>query len=185
MTVAIAIDFENVYKFDSVSEDWKKSTFRPEVMKGEKVPLIVEIGSEAHELLPNVYNLAFGPRGPKGRIDDKALLTYKDYSKVFSTILFTGLTYLNINNGHFIGIDGSNNARAFLYYRIIQKNFDYLDHYFNIYGLKYYVRITRFGKRQYDNPFDFEDVLPSPARIQKGGRTSVDLMYNYFIFNRK
>jgi hypothetical protein len=26
--------------------------------------------------------------------------------------------------------------------------------------LKYYVRISRFGKTQYDNPFDFNDVVP-------------------------
>lgn len=37
-----------------------------------------------------------------------------------------------------------------------------------MYGLKYYVRITRFEKNQYENPFDFGDIQPYPNRIHKG-----------------
>jgi hypothetical protein len=54
-----------------------------------------------------------------------------------------------------------------------------------MYGLKYYVRITRFGKTRYDNPFDFGDVRPYPERIQKAIKVSPGGMYNYFIFNAK
>jgi hypothetical protein len=57
--------------------------------------------------------------------------------------------------------------------------------YFEIFGLKYYVRMTRFGKRQYDNPFDFADVLPSPEKIIKNMRIRLEWLYNYFIFKLK
>ncbi|MES1249048.1 MAG: hypothetical protein ABUL46_00110 [Chitinophaga rupis] len=185
MAIAVKIDFDNLYKVETISEDLKISTFQTELADGSFVPLKVEISNEAHELLPNVYNLAFGPMNQKGQIDDKAQLTHKDYSKVFSTILLNGLTYLDNNKKNYLGIDGSDNARAYLYYMFLQRNYNYLDKFFNIYGLKYYVRITRFGKTQYDNPFDFEDVRPYPDRIQKGTKLPPELMYNYFIFNSK
>ncbi len=54
-----------------------------------------------------------------------------------------------------------------------------------MYGLKYYVRVTRFGKTQYDNPFDFEDVQPMTARILRDQFIRPDFMYNYFIFRLK
>ena len=132
-----------------------------------------------------MYNFAFGPPNQKGQIDDKAQLRHKDYSKVFSTILLAALTYLNRHKNHYLGIDGSDNSRAYMYYRILQLNYPYLDRYFKMFGLKYYVRITRFGKTQYDNPFDFDDIQPYPDRIQKGVRIHPKLMYNYFIFNLK
>jgi hypothetical protein len=44
----------------------------------------------------------------EGEIDDKAELHHKDYSKVFSSILLTGFTYLKNNRDHYLGIDGSN-----------------------------------------------------------------------------
>jgi hypothetical protein len=145
----------------------------------------VEISNETHELLPDVYNLAFGPLDAKGRINDKAELPHKDYSKVFSTILFEAWTYLKKNKDHYIGIDGSDNSRAYLYHMFIQRNYLYLNNYFNIYGIKYYVRITRFGKTQYDNPFDFSDIQTYPERIEHRVKIHLHLMYNYFIFNLK
>ena len=132
MAVAVKLDFDNPYNIEPVSEDLRISTFRTELQDGTQIPLKVEVSSEPHELLPNVFNLAFGPTNDKGKIDDKAELSHKDYSKVFSSILLTGLTYLANNKNHYLGIDGSNNARAYLYYRFLQKNFDYLDKFFKI-----------------------------------------------------
>jgi len=185
MSVAVKMDFDNSYHLDSVTEDLRMSVFRTELQDGTEIPLKVEINKEPHELLPDVFNLAFGPINDKGKMDDKAELSHKNYSKVFSSILLTGLTYLASNREHYIGIDGSNNARAYLYYRFLQKNFDYLDKFFNMYGLKYYVRISRFGKSQYDNPFDFKDILPGIDKIEKSMRLNPEFMYNYFIFNLK
>ena len=61
MAIAVKIDFDNLYEIDTISEDLKISTFQTELTDGTFVPLKVEISNEAHELLPNVYNLAFGP----------------------------------------------------------------------------------------------------------------------------
>jgi hypothetical protein len=50
-----------------------------------------------------------------------------------------------------------------------------------MFGIKYYVRITRYGKTQYDNPFDFEDIQPYPDRIVKTTEWP-EHMYNYYTF---
>ncbi|MFT3827480.1 MAG: hypothetical protein QM731_26395 [Chitinophagaceae bacterium] len=185
MSVPVKIDFDTLYDIDNISTDLKYSSFTTPLNDGKAVPLVVKISNNTHALLPNVYNLSFGPLNAKGKIDDKAELKHINYSKVFSTILFSALAYLQTNPDHYLGIDGSDNARAYFYYRALQRNFSYLDKHFRMYGVKYYVRITRFGKTQYDNPFDFEDIIPYPFRIRKGSQISQDQMYNYFIFNLK
>ena len=182
---AVNIDLSNTYDIETITGDLKESTFKTELKDGSSAVLKIEISNESHELMPEVYNLAFGPLNAFGRIDDKAELPHKDYSKMFSTIILEALTYLRENNGHYIGIDGSDIRRAYLYTRFIQSNYDYLTGYFNILGLKYYVRINRFGKTQYQNPFDFEDILVSPQKIEKTEKINVDTLYNYFIFNLK
>lgn len=185
MAVPLKIDFDSLYEIENISPDLKFSSFNTMLDNGNKVPLVVKISNQSHALLPNVYNLSFGPLNAKGKIDDKAELTHGNYSKVFSTILFSALAYLKNNPDHYLGIDGSDNARAYFYYRALQRNFNFLDRHFRMWGIKYYVRITRFGKTQYDNPFDFEDIMPYPFRITRGALISQDHMYNYFIFNLK
>ncbi len=120
MAVAVTIDFNNTYEIEPVSDDLRVSTFNTEIAGGEEIPLQVEISSSAHELLPTVFNLAFGPINEKGKIDDKAEIAHADYSKVFSSILLAALTYLTDHPDQYLGIDGSNNARAYLYYRFLQ-----------------------------------------------------------------
>jgi hypothetical protein len=185
MAISVKIDFDAVYDINTPSDEITLANFEAELEDGTKKKLIVEISSEAHELMPNVYNLAFGPENERGEIDDKAQLKHKDYSKVFSTILLHAQAYLILHPNRYLGIDGSNNSRAILYYRFMLNNFDYLNKYFSMGALKYYVRITRFGKLQYDNPFDFEDILPSLVKITKDSPRRMDLMYNYFIFSKK
>jgi len=185
MAISPKIDFQNLYEPESVSSDWKLSSFNSELDNGRTLPIIVKISGQPHELLPNVYNLSFGPLNKQGKIDDRAELTHKSYSKVFSTILFFAFAYLKKNSGHYLGIDGSDNQRAYFYYRTLQRNYEFLDKRFLMYGIKYFVRITRFGKTQYDNPFDFEDIVPYPFKIEKGIPVSQDHMYNYFIFTLK
>ncbi|WP_315819307.1 DUF6934 family protein [Paraflavitalea speifideaquila] len=120
MAASLKIDFNNLYEIDNISHDLKVSTFNTKLNNGQALPLIVKISNQSHALLPNVYNLSFGPQNAKGKIDDKAELTHSDYSKVFSTILFSALAYLKTNPGHYLGIDGSNNARAYFYYRALK-----------------------------------------------------------------
>jgi hypothetical protein len=185
MAIAVKLDFDNTYEIEPLSPDFRISRFTSYLEDGSSIPLQIEISDQPHALYPSVFNLAFGPTNSKGEIDDKAEIAHKDYSKVFSSILMAGLTYLSNNQNQYLGIDGSNNARAYLYYRFLQKNFVYLDQYFEIYGLKYYVRISRFGKNQYDNPFDFNDVMPKTHRLEKGMAMMSNLLYNYFIFRLK
>jgi hypothetical protein len=183
--VAVKINFENVYDFDEVSPDLKIGTFQTELEDGTTIPLRVEIDTTPHKLLPDVYNLAFGPLNAEGEIDDKIQLQHDDYSKVFSTILFNALGYLTENPTHYLGIDGSDIRRAIMYYRFVKSNYEYLNEFFIIKGLKYYVRISRLGKHDYDDPFDFEDVFTYPHEILRNERMTVDKLYNYFIFTKK
>jgi len=184
MSRRVTIDFENTIGFDALSKDLKTANFKTMLEDGNPVNLKIEISNEEHELMPNMYNLAFGPIDVKGKIDDRAQLTHKDYSAVFSTILLAALGYLNKNQGHSIGVDGSNNSRAYLYWRYLQHNYEYLSHYFEFFGIKYYVRISRFGKLQYDNPFDFADIIPASIPIYKTDQWP-EPMFNYFIFGLK
>ena len=185
MAISAKIDFDNIYTIKPVEGDFKTNSFKTELAGGMLADMHVEVSSEPHELFANVYNLVFGPLDKNGRIDDSIKLTHADYSKVFSTILFDARTWLLRNPNYYIGIDGSSNARAYLYYRFIQRNYDYLNTYFNMYGVKYYVRITRFGKKQYDNPFDFADIHPYGEKLEKDMIPQAEFMYNYFFFNLK
>jgi hypothetical protein len=184
MAIGVKIDFDNTYDFNDISEDLRVAGFSTRLQDNTVTELKIEISNEAHDLLPQVYNLAFGPVDQKGGIDDRAELPHQDYSKVFSTILLAALNYLTNNPGHYLGIDGSDNLRAWYYWRFLQRNYDYLDQHFEMFGIKYYVRISRFGKAQYENPFDFDDIMPYPDRIYKTLQWP-KLMYNYFIFKLK
>ena len=88
------------------------------------------------------------------------------------------------NADKFPGIDGSNNARAYLYYRCIQNNFDYLTKYLNIYGVNYYLRILRKLKDEDEYPpLDEDDILAMPQPIHKNVFVRHEKLHNYFIFN--
>ena len=185
MVLKSKIDFSNRYEVTHLSNDLRVSQFNAILENDHSIPLQVGISAEEHELLEKVFNMSFGPLNAKGKIDDKVQLPHKDPSKTFSTILYTTLTYLSAYPSHGIGIDGSTNSRAFLYYRVLQQNFDYLNQRFKMYGLKYYVRISRLGKNQYDNPFDFWDIKSDPEKIRKGVKIPSDQMYNYLVLKLK
>jgi hypothetical protein len=89
MAIGVKLDFDRTYEFSEISENLREAFFSNEVRGGGAVDLKIEISNEAHELLPNVYNIAFGPLKKNGEIDDKAELSHHDYSNVFSTILTT------------------------------------------------------------------------------------------------
>jgi hypothetical protein len=185
MAARVKIDFENVYELVGITPDLKLGGFRTRLENGEEILLGIQVANNAHELLPNVYNLSFGPLDKRGKINDRAEITHTDYSRVFSTILLSAFTYLENNTNHFLGVDGSDNNRAYFYYRAMMRNFGYLDKIFNMYGVKYFVRISRLGKTQYDNPFDFEDIMPMLDKITSDNHISQFAMYNYFIFELK
>jgi hypothetical protein len=85
------------------------------------------------------------------------------------------------NPDKFLGIDGSNTAKAYMYYRCIQNNFDYLNSYFTIYGINYNVRILRDDGSDYEK----DDFLTLPKAIEKEEKIIPSRLYNYFIFKVK
>jgi hypothetical protein len=67
MAATLHIDFNNLYEIDNISTDLRFSTFKSSLNNGREIPLVVKISNETHALLPNVYNLAFGPLNRKAR----------------------------------------------------------------------------------------------------------------------
>jgi hypothetical protein len=82
MAIGTKVNFDNIYPLDNVSDDLRITFFQTPLQSGISVSLIIKISEESHELLPNVYNLAFGPLNKRGQIDDKTELPHSDYSKV-------------------------------------------------------------------------------------------------------
>ena len=182
MALNVKIDFDNCYETEPLSADLSISKFNTELHDGNIIPL----GVLTHPLLPDVYNLSFGPINTDGKVDDGARITHADHSKVFSTIIFTALAFLTNNTEKFLGIDGSNNARAYLYFRLIQNNYDLLTQYFDIYGVNYYVRVLRKIKDSDDNhPVDTQDIKAIPVVIKEKELLRSEKLYNYFIFRAK
>jgi hypothetical protein len=179
MALNIKIDLNNTYPVHFIND--LNRVFDTELIDGTSARLGIKISLEEHPLMVDVYNLAFGPVNKLNLIDDQAKLTHKDHSKVFSTIVFEGASFLTDHPDKFLGIDGSNTARAYMYYRCIQKNFDYLTDYFDIYGVNFFVRVLRDDCYEYEN----EDFLTIPKAIEKGEAIKVSRLYNYFIFKIK
>lgn len=186
MALNVKINFEDCYEINSISNDLSLFEFNTFLINDEEVSLGIKINSESHAFLPDVFNLAFGPLNEHKKIDDKVKLHHKNHSKVFSTIVFAAFTFLEGNKDKYLGIDGSNNARAYMYYRCIQNNFDYLSDIFDIYGVNYYVRILRKIKDEdFTYPIDEDDIKPFIEKIDKNIKIQADKLYNYFIFKLK
>src|SRR5688572_11332466 len=141
MALNVKINFENCYKIDTVASDLLLSKFKTILRSGESAELGIKISDNCHPYFPEIFNLAFGPVTKEGEIDDQARLCHQDHAKVFSTVLLAALNFLRKNKDKYIGIDGSTDARAYMYYRCIQSNFDYLDQFFEVYGINYYIRL--------------------------------------------
>lgn len=182
MALNVKIDFENRYQLEKINGDLSSGVFTTILKDGTPVDLDIQI-SGVHPLLPDVINLAFGPLNEQGEINDKVKLPHADHSKVFSTIIFAGMMYLRENPAKFLGINGSNNARAYMYYRCIQNNFDYLTQHFEIYGVNYYVRMLRkIREEDLVFPIDNQNIIGVFQPIQFMEHIPHEELYNYFIF---
>ncbi|WP_276483338.1 DUF6934 family protein [Paraflavitalea pollutisoli] len=179
MALNIRIDIENRYKLTYPDGDFRYYTFDSSLSDGRQQLIAIQISEEVHPLIPDVHNLAFGPFNEQNEIDDRIKLTHADHSKVFSTIVFASVTFLTIHKGKFIGIDGSDTRRAYLYYRCIMNNFAYLETLFDIYRVNYYVRLYR------DIEYKKDDFIIVPKRITETDNISCQTLYNYFIFREK
>lgn len=166
-------------------EDRRVAEFEAELGDGGLVLMKLEVSNAPHEILPDVYNLAFGPVDGLGKINTYARMRYRHRMKVFSTVLLFMENYLRAYPGRKLGIDGSSNSRAALYYRGWQRHFRSLNAYLQMAGVKFYVRILRIGKRQTDDPFDFKDIEHKEFLVEESGMQDMKLMYNYFIIFKK
>lgn len=141
----IKINFEDTYEPREVAEDLSFMTFYTEVKDLGDLLLKIEISSLGDPLLPNVFNLAFGPLKDNGDVDDSVKVNHLNTDKMFSTVLFFSFIFLQNNPQVTIGIDGSNDARAYLYHRMFSTNKEYLDDYFITIGVDWYVKLLRNG----------------------------------------
>ena len=182
MGLNVKIDFKNVYRIIAKDAGQRVSEFDTILLSSEKVRLGIRISHTPHPLISNAYNLAFGPIKGNSSIDDKARLSYEDYSKVFSTVLLEAIFFLMEYPGIYVGIDGSDNARAYMYYRCIQNNFTYLSSIFTITGVNYYIRMLREGE---DGNCDLDtgDMHTKYKEIEANEIIDPKKLYNYFIFN--
>src|SRR5216684_3618250 len=112
MGVNVKIDLRDVYKIVARNAEQRASEFDTILINGETVRLGIRVAFSTHPIMSNVYNLSFGPIDKDGNIDDKARLSHQNHSKVFSTVLSQALDFLAEHTDVYLGIDGSNNARA-------------------------------------------------------------------------
>ena len=78
-----------------------------------------------------------------------------------------------------IGIDGSNDVRAYLYHRMFVTNYDYLKNYFFTIGVDWYVKLLRNGNVELDDKGNyFFKPKPEPFDYQRNSRE----LYRYYMF---
>ncbi len=182
----VKIDLENCYDIEFLTENFGLNKFNAITTENKNISLSIKISDTSHDLLPDVYILAFGKLNGE-EIDDRIRLKHKDVSKTFSTIIFTAYSFLTFegNENKYLGVDGSDLARALMYYRCIQNNFDCLNQFFIISGVNYYVRILRSDQNNGNYIPDQTDWIALPKQIIKDDKVPIDKLYNYFIFTKR
>jgi hypothetical protein len=187
MGIHIILDLDNHYPI-TIRKNLTSYRFEAVLENGVNERLFVLVDDKAHPYLKDVYNLAYGPANDAEKIKDRDAVRLQDVSKVFSTILHCGLTFLRNNPGAFLGIDGSDHKRSCLFHRVIKNNFDYLDQYFQVSGVKFYARLLRFksnGPEYSEYLIDTGDMKTEPVLLKKNDTVDTNNLYNYFIFKLK
>lgn len=146
----IKINLENTFEAIYVSSNFDQYIFESQLKNNKIIQLKIKFTNIANPLLPNVYNLAFGPFNESGKIDDSINLKHRDSNKVFSTVILFSLTFLKDNPNATIGIDGSDDLRANLYHRMFRYNYKDLQDFIVIIGVDWYVRLLRNGNIELD-----------------------------------
>lgn len=179
----IKINLDETYEPKYVSDDFKYFIFDSELHKEGSIELHVIIEKHPDEYLPNVFNLGFGPPNEDNTIDDKFKAKHKDINKLFSTVLLYGILFLkqnNDNNEFSIGIDGSDDLRAYLYHRMFRYNIADLSEHLSIVGVDWYVKLLR-NKTDIErdgNGFPFFKPRPEVFDTER----SANDLYRYYIY---
>jgi hypothetical protein len=178
--MVVKIKFDETYEITSVTPDLRVATFYSIDKEGNAVLLKMKIKPVDYALLPNVYNLSFGTLKQDDKIDDTTRIAHQDHNKVFSTILFFALTFLEVNPTITIGIDGSNDARAYIYHRMFHTNKEYLSEYFVALGVDWFVRLLRNEDiERLEDGSPFFKPRPEPFDYQRNTRD----LYRYYMFH--
>ena len=171
----VTINFNQIYPPLKLVDTLIEMTFEAPQIDGSMQEILIIIAPHPDPLLANVFNLGFGPTNGKGGFEDNVKLRHLNLNKVFSTVLFLGLTFLQLT----VGIDGSDGFRARLYHRMYKYNREYLSNYFTAIGVDWYVRIFRDGR--YEQDIDgYYIAKPKPEPFDNE-RTRHDL-YRYYMF---
>lgn len=178
----ITINFEETFEPTSMESDFSMMIFNSPQIDGTIMPIIARIDPHPDFDLPEVFNLGFGPSAGNGRFHDDVRLQHADISRVFSTVLLYGLTFLQQNPGLTLGVDGSDDIRAALYHLIVKSNRVYLKDFFVIVGVDWYVRVFRDWSYELDADGNLLSK-PKPERFDYK-RTRHDL-YRYYMFHLK
>lgn len=181
--VYVPIDLNNTVEPVFVNNDFTEFIFRSRLVDGADKEMHVLFSKHPDPLLPNVYNLAFGPIGGDGEIDDQVVVRHKDINLVFSSVLFYAYFFLlaNEDKGYSIGVDGSNDIRAYLYHRMFNYNSSELADVFYIVGVDWYVRLLRNGTdiERDGEGYPLFKPRPEPFDLE---RNPAD-MYRYYMFS--
>jgi hypothetical protein len=175
----IRIDFENTYELITVESNFSEATFNSIDVNNKQVLLKIMIIPLNYPLLPGVYNLSFGPPNADGTINDNIRINHQDPDKMFSTILLFALVFIKRKNKSTIGLDGSNDVRAYMYHRMFLTNFKYLAKFLVAFGVDWFVRLLRDGNME-KNVHGELFFKPRPEAFDYQ-RSSNDL-FRYYMF---
>lgn len=178
----ITINFEETFEPVSIESDFSKMIFNSPQVDGTDKQILVRIDPHPDPYLPNVFNLGFGPPDEDGNFHDNIRLKHAENDKVFSTVLFHGLTFLQVNPELTLGIDGSDDIRATMYHLMFKSNREYLSDFFVGIGVDWYVRVYRDWSYEVDTS---GSILSKPKpELFNYERTRHDL-YRYYMFHLK
>ena len=178
----IKINLEDTIVPHYVSQDLTDFRFYSPQKKGGVAELIVQIRNINDPLLSNVYNLGFGPPDGAGSFSDTVSLSHSNPGKVFSTVILVAIAFLERNPSLAIGIDGSDDRRAYLYHRMFSSNRHPLEETLILTGVDWYVRLLRSGDVERD-PSGAAYFKPRPEAFDFQRKTN-DL-YRYYLINLK
>ena len=175
----IKVNLLETFELEYVSKDAMWMTFFAPLRDGERILLKVSIELLNDPMLPNTYNWTFGPVDGEGNIDYMARVAHTNPDKVFSTILLFCLAFLRRHAGLQIGLDGSDDTRAYLYHRMFHTNREYLNEYFETIGVDWYLRMLRSGSFETDSQ---GRIFFKPRPEKFNYKRSKSDLYRYYMF---
>lgn len=177
--MVVKINLKDTYTLVDIAANLTQATFTADDKNGKRIIFKIIVDPLENLSLPNVYNLSFGPPKENGRIDDTIQIHHQNLNKLFSTIIFFCLNFLQKNPKVTIGLDGSSDTRAYLYHRIFCSNKEYLDEYFVASGVDWFVRLLRNG--DYERHADGSAFFKPKPEYFDYNRPARDL-YRFYMF---